>query len=313
MKTQSDSEDQAIQQEVASWYHQQALEMPPEKLDHAVLQLAQTHVQAKYQGKAQSKALASASVKFVPLWRRHPWGFSSAASLVLVIGLVLLNRSHFDGSVIESSPLTMTVESSAVMQPRMAMSPKAPLSNDGDEASARMQAEAHIQAERQAKSVQAGDQQQARGAAALAKAATNTISEVSPTSAPLPSPELTPALIKQLSVDLAQWEQLIQQDKPRAIKFEQALLQDYAGIITGMNVAEKSEKAPVTQAQEHGENGDLLNDDAVNEQAVNDGTVSDKTASGDKVVQEWQQQLVSLQQRFTVLQQKLYAKPLADE
>lgn len=317
MSTQSDSEEQAIQQEVAAWYHQQALELPSEKLDQAVLQLAQTHAQAK----AQSKAPDSTSVKFVPRWRRHPWGLSSAASLVLVVGLVLLNRSHVDDSAIESSPLTMATEPAVVMQPRMAMAAKAPMSNGDAEVLARIQAEAHIQAERQAKSMQsaqAESQQQAKvAAAALVNTATDAVSETSAASAPLlsplVSPELTPELIQQLRGDLAHWERLIQQDKPQAIKFEQALLQDYAGIITGMNVTEKSEKTPVTKAEDYSASDDVLNDDAVNPSVVNDGSVSDKASKKGQAAQELQQQFISLQQRFTALQKKLHGKQLKDE
>lgn len=38
------SEEEALRQEVSAWYHKQALEMPPERLDQDILRLSQAHL-----------------------------------------------------------------------------------------------------------------------------------------------------------------------------------------------------------------------------------------------------------------------------
>ncbi|MEJ6519528.1 hypothetical protein PQI64_07240 [Shewanella bicestrii] len=94
------SEEEALRQEVSAWYHKQALEMPPERLDQDILRLSQAH-------------LADINVNqlkpsVTPVWRRFPWALSSAASLVLVVGLVILNRGHFEEELVAPAALTMS-------------------------------------------------------------------------------------------------------------------------------------------------------------------------------------------------------------
>ncbi|ABK49375.1 conserved hypothetical protein [Shewanella sp. ANA-3] len=102
------SEEEAIRQEVSAWYHKQALEMPPERLDQDILRLSQARLAEM--NVSQLKPVAT------PVWRRFPWALSSAASLVLVVGLVILNRGYFEEELVTPAALTMSAPMPAQAQ-----------------------------------------------------------------------------------------------------------------------------------------------------------------------------------------------------
>lgn len=94
------SEEQALRQEVSTWYFKQALEMPPDRLDQDILRLAQTQLSERNVSQLTPSAM--------PIWRRFPWVLSSAASLVIVVGLVMLNRGQFEEDMGAPAALTMS-------------------------------------------------------------------------------------------------------------------------------------------------------------------------------------------------------------
>ncbi|ESE40783.1 hypothetical protein [Shewanella decolorationis] len=102
------SEEEALRQEVSAWYHKQALEMPPERLDQDILRLSQARLAEM--NVSQLKPVAT------PVWRRFPWALSSAASLVLVVGLVTLNRGYFEEELVAPAALTMSAPMPAQTQ-----------------------------------------------------------------------------------------------------------------------------------------------------------------------------------------------------
>ncbi|MCS6158623.1 hypothetical protein [Shewanella baltica] len=104
----SNADEIVLQQQVLAWYRQQALEVPPQQLDQDILQLAQTHIAEMH----QSKITAVESPTSV--WRRHPWALSSAASLVLVVGLLVLNRPQIE-DVMTPSPMVMSAPAPQAM------------------------------------------------------------------------------------------------------------------------------------------------------------------------------------------------------
>ncbi|MCG9966194.1 hypothetical protein [Shewanella cutis] len=94
------SEELALRQEVSTWYFKQALEMPPDRLDQDILRLAQTQLSERNVSQLTPSAM--------PIWRRFPWVLSSAASLVIVVGLVVLNRGQFEEDMGAPAALTMS-------------------------------------------------------------------------------------------------------------------------------------------------------------------------------------------------------------
>lgn len=104
----SNADERALQQEVLVWYRQQALEVPPQQLDQDILQLAQTHLAEMHQSKITAVEAPTS------VWRRHPWALSSAASLVLVVGLLVLNRPQIK-DVIAPSPMAMSAPAPQAM------------------------------------------------------------------------------------------------------------------------------------------------------------------------------------------------------
>ncbi|GGP40794.1 hypothetical protein GCM10009347_05550 [Shewanella algicola] len=80
---QDDAEFTALQTEIKQAYHQQSMEQPSAELDEAILAKARAarHVVAKQSGVTKS------------LWQRNAWLFSTAASVILVAGLFILNPS----------------------------------------------------------------------------------------------------------------------------------------------------------------------------------------------------------------------------
>lgn len=93
------TQDRALRQEVSAWYHQQALEVPSEKLDQDILRLSQTHL--------AEMNITKLKPVVAPLWQRFPWAFSSAASLVIVVGLFVLNRPQVDRALMTPSAVMM--------------------------------------------------------------------------------------------------------------------------------------------------------------------------------------------------------------
>ncbi|MCS6125193.1 hypothetical protein [Shewanella baltica] len=104
----SNADERALQQEVLAWYRQQALEVPPQQLDQDILQLAQTHLAEMHQSKITAVEAPTS------VWRRHPWALSSAASLVLVVGLLVLNRPQIE-DVMAPSPMAMSAPAPQAM------------------------------------------------------------------------------------------------------------------------------------------------------------------------------------------------------
>lgn len=102
------SEEEALHQEVSAWYHKQALEIPPERLDQDILRLSQAHLADINVNQLKPAA--------TPIWRRFPWALSSAASLVLVVGLVILNRGYFEEELVAPAALTMSAPMPAQTQ-----------------------------------------------------------------------------------------------------------------------------------------------------------------------------------------------------
>ncbi|QXN25960.1 hypothetical protein KVP08_005065 [Shewanella putrefaciens] len=102
------SEEEALRQEVSAWYHKQALEMPPERLDQDILRLSQAHLADINVNQLKPAA--------TPIWRRFPWALSSAASLMLVVGLVTLNRGYFEEELVAPAALTMSAPMPAQTQ-----------------------------------------------------------------------------------------------------------------------------------------------------------------------------------------------------
>jgi hypothetical protein len=78
-----DAEFTALQTEITKAYHQKPLEQPSAELDEAILAKARSGAHVSAKGKALKK----------PRWQRNAWVFSSAASVLLVAGLFMLNPS----------------------------------------------------------------------------------------------------------------------------------------------------------------------------------------------------------------------------
>ncbi|QBF82130.1 hypothetical protein EXU30_04985 [Shewanella maritima] len=92
-KTKQNMDDNAfakLQDEIRSQYHQQDLEQPPKHIDAAILALAsQSHQQVHSAAEAQMEA--DKKVVQLSWWSKNKLGISSAASVMLVAGLFLLN------------------------------------------------------------------------------------------------------------------------------------------------------------------------------------------------------------------------------
>lgn len=111
--SQDDSVDQALQQ----LYRSQATEQPSEALDSHILAMAQA-----------SQIHAPKQVSF---WRQYRWSLSSAASVLLVASILLLNPTSQDPLIME--PFTIApqaLDSQAVHAPRMMSAPMAAPEND---------------------------------------------------------------------------------------------------------------------------------------------------------------------------------------
>mgnify|MGYP003632618789 CR=1 FL=1 len=77
-----DAEFTALQTEIKDAYHQQPLEQPSAELDEAILAKARSGVN-----------VTKVSSTKKSIWQRNAWVYSSAASVLLVAGLFILNPS----------------------------------------------------------------------------------------------------------------------------------------------------------------------------------------------------------------------------
>lgn len=109
------TDEVALQQEISTWYRQQAIEVPPPQLDQDILRRAQAHLIEMHPSQLTSVEVNRS------FWRRYPWALSSAASLVLVIGLVVLNRPQVEDILAPTlmsapTPQTMNAVGSTAME-----------------------------------------------------------------------------------------------------------------------------------------------------------------------------------------------------
>ncbi|NRD32948.1 hypothetical protein HQQ92_14490 [Shewanella sp. DC2-4] len=203
----SSADERALQQEVLAWYRQQALEVPPRQLDQDILQLAQTHLAEMHQSKITAVEAPSS------VWRRHPWALSSAASLVLVVGLLVLNRPQVEDAL-APSPMVMSAPAPQTMA-RMADTEAMQSLNMQTEAVAEHKRQTEMQ---QAKAALGATEQQDAISPAIAARSMN-------------APKLSePAEINQASLTeyLHRLQVLIEaKETEQAFVLEQKLLKDY--------------------------------------------------------------------------------------
>jgi len=203
----SSADERALQQEVLAWYRQQALEVPPQQLDQDILHLAQTHLAEMH----QSKITAVESPTSV--WRRHPWALSSAASLVLVVGLLVLNRPQTE-DVMAPSPMVMSAPVPQAMT-RMADTQALQSSNMQAEAVAKHEIQTQMQ---QAKAAAGAERQHDASSPAIAARSMNA-----PSNAESSGTDKVP-----LGESLHLLSALIEaKETEQALMLEQQLLKDY--------------------------------------------------------------------------------------
>lgn len=117
------TEETEARKQVSIWYHQQSLEIPSAKLDQDILALAQTHLVDMNRTRPKSATL--------PFWRRFPLALSSAASLVIVVGVVILNRPQVD-DVAMTKELSMNAPVPQTIEPMVAAKMRAGQSEQGE-------------------------------------------------------------------------------------------------------------------------------------------------------------------------------------
>ncbi|WP_144210275.1 hypothetical protein [Shewanella donghaensis] len=90
-----------LQQEIKALYQQQHLERPPEAIDAAIL--AQAKLSAKHAKTSNIyRASAQAEVVKVNFWNKHRVGLSTAASVMIVASVMLLNPSFNQHAIIDA-------------------------------------------------------------------------------------------------------------------------------------------------------------------------------------------------------------------
>lgn len=220
------TQDQALRQEISAWYHQQALEIPPEKLDQDILRLSQTHL--------TEMNITKLKPVVAPLWQRFPWAFSSAASLVIVVGLLVLNRPQVDRALMAPSAVTMdtpTASPAAEAELNAAQAKNAQIEHQAK----RMQAEV---AESQAMKAKSRMLAQEQAQSAARQTSPMVASQASPPSlAATPNvdeaqtkPLLSPSS-PSLAESLAHLKVLIESKKiDEALALEQKLLSEYPAL-----------------------------------------------------------------------------------
>ncbi|MGI2066482.1 hypothetical protein [Shewanella sp. MF08487] len=221
--TTSNTDDAALQQEILIWYRQQALEVPAEQLDQDILQLAQVHLAEMHQGKITPIETPTST------WRRHPWALSSAASLVLVVGLLMLNRSLMEDSF-APSPIAMSAPAPQTMA-RMADAQAIPSSNGP--------AEAIVEHQKQTQ------KQQAKAALAVIEPQQNVMNPAIVARSMEPRVSVSENHKTSLAESLQRLQTLIDaKDTAQAIVMEQQLVKDYPQL-----VAEDVNPAQLSQQQ----------------------------------------------------------------
>ena len=221
--TTSNTDEAALQQEILIWYRQQALEVPAEQLDQDILQLAQVHLAEMHQGKIAPIETPTST------WRRHPWALSSAASLVLVVGLLMLNRSLMEDSF-APSPIAMSAPAPQTMA-RMADAQAIPSSNGP--------AEAIVEHQKQTQ------KQQAKAASAVIEPQQDAMSPAIDARSMEPRVSVSENHKTSLAESLQRLQTLIDaKDTAQAIVMEQQLVKDYPQL-----VAEDVNPAQLSQQQ----------------------------------------------------------------
>lgn len=218
------TQDQALRQEISAWYHQQALEVPPEKLDQDILRLSQTHL--------AEMNITKLKPVVAPLWQRFPWAFSSVASLVIVVGLLVLNRPQVDRALMTPSAVTMdapTASPAAEAELNAAQAKNAQIEHQAK----RMQAEV---AESQAMKAKSRMLAQEQAQSAARQISPMVASQASPPSlAATPNvdetqtkPQLSSPSSPSLAESLAHLKVLIESKQiDEALALEQKLLSEY--------------------------------------------------------------------------------------
>lgn len=223
------TQDEALRQEISAWYHQQALEVPPEKLDQDILRLSQTHL--------AEMNITKLKPVVAPLWQRFPWAFSSAASLVIVVGLLVLNRPQVDRALMTPSAVTMdapTASPAAEAELNAAQAKNAQIEHQAK----RMQAEVAESQAMKAKSRMLAQEQAQSAARQISPmvasqssppslAATPNVDEAQ--TKPLLSPSSSPS--PSLAESLAHLKVLIESKQiDEALALEQKLLSEYPAL-----------------------------------------------------------------------------------
>lgn len=217
------TQDQALRQEVSAWYHQQALEVPPEKLDQDILRLSQNHL--------AEMNITKLKPVVAPLWQRFPWAFSSAASLVIVVGLLVLNRPQVDRALMAPSAVTMdtpTASPAAEAELNAAQAKNAQIEHQAK----RMQAEVAESQAMKAKSRMLA-QEQAQSAArqtspmVASQASSPSLAATPNVDETQPKPQLSPSLAESLT----HLKALIESKQiDEALALEQKLLSEYPAL-----------------------------------------------------------------------------------
>ena len=227
--TTSNTDDAALQQEILIWYRQQALEVPAEQLDQDILQLAQVHLAEMHQGKIAPIETPTST------WRRHPWALSSAASLVLVVGLLMLNRSLMEDSF-APSPIAMSAPAPQTMA-RMADAQAIPSSNGP--------AEAIVEHQKQTQ------KQQSKAAVAVIEPQQDAMSPAIVARSMEPRVSVSENHKMSLAESLQRLQTLIDaKDTAQAIVMEQQLVKDYPQLVAeDVNPAQLSQQQRVLRLE----------------------------------------------------------------
>lgn len=216
------TQDQALRQEISAWYHQQALEVPSEKLDQDILRLSQTHL--------AEMNITKLKPVVAPLWQRFPWAFSSAASLVIVVGLLVLNRPQVDRALMTPSAVMMdapTASPTAEAELNAAQAKNAQI-----EQQAKMQAEVAESQAMKAKSRMLAQEQAQSAARQISPMVASQASPPSLAATPnVDEVQTKPLLSPSLAESLAHLKVLIESKQiDEALALEQKLLNEYPAL-----------------------------------------------------------------------------------
>ncbi|PMG79666.1 hypothetical protein BCU84_05015 [Shewanella sp. 10N.286.51.B7] len=128
----SDEEFIALQQEISALYKQQALERPSAAIDAAILLQAKATQASSL--KNNVKTAEKSNLVQLSFWKKHRLPISSAASVMLIASVMLLNPefkqhavSELDGSVPVMSDVAAPVQMAAPVQTAEPATVKAPV------------------------------------------------------------------------------------------------------------------------------------------------------------------------------------------